>query len=157
MADPPSTTNRPTTPRQIAARLILDLLDDVLNAREVINRWPVPHATDPSLDTAFQAICHFEADETQQQRVSYYVDVQLDMLNQMQACLARDDDLPAWMLHGYGPDHRTGYYGESHVFWAPIQRAVTFFLRTVTQAFGLVQTPRKHTKPLTKKPPDAHK
>lgn len=88
--------------RQQVAQLLNDVLDERITAQVAINRWPVPQVVvDPSLECAFWALWHFEADEVQQQTEVYYLDAQLELLRQMAQFLAQGQDLPPYMLATY--------------------------------------------------------
>jgi HrpA-like RNA helicase len=93
---------KPLSLRQQVAQLLEDVLMERLSPQVAINRWPVPKTVqDPSLECAFWALWHFEADEVQQQTEMYYMDAQLELLRQMARFLAQDQDLPPYMLASY--------------------------------------------------------
>ena len=47
--------------RQLAGRLIISVLTEQLNVREAIKQFP--ETTDKSIECAYHALVHFEADE----------------------------------------------------------------------------------------------
>jgi hypothetical protein len=97
--------------RQLAAQLLAAVTDERLSPQLAINRWPESgHYTDPSLEVAYQALWHFEADEEKQQTELFYLDAQLELLRQMSAFLQEGRDLPAYFLKGYTPNHRVRFF-----------------------------------------------
>lgn len=94
--------------RQRAAQLIEAVLDERIEPRIAINRWPEPNRElDPSMDCAYQALWHFEADEDKQKSELFYMDAQLELLRQMARHLKTGQDLPPHIL--------TLYRGKTHV------------------------------------------
>lgn len=97
--------------RHQAAQLLEDVLDERLVPQLAINRWPEPtNIPDESLDCAFKALWHFEADEQQQKSEVYYIDLQLELLRQMAVFLKKGHDLPAYLLSAYGVQPIKFYY-----------------------------------------------
>lgn len=85
-----------------AAQLIEAVLDEQVEPRLAINRWPEnDDSPDPSLDCAYQALWHFEADEDKQQSELFYMDAQLELLRQIANTLAKGQDLPPHILRMY--------------------------------------------------------
>ncbi len=131
--------------RQKAAHLLEAVFDECLTSRQAINKWPCVLGPDRSLDTAYQALMHFEADEEQQQTELFYIDAQLELLIQMVAYLSKDEPLPPYMLKAYEEEARefgTGYYQDSHVLWAPFGQAARFFdagIQVFREAFSLLK------------------
>jgi hypothetical protein len=94
-----------------AAGLLAAVIDESMEARLAINRWPLkPDEPDASLDCAYLALWHFEADETKQQTIEFYLDAQLELLKQIAAHLKTGRDLPAHILHTYLPTARIRFY-----------------------------------------------
>jgi hypothetical protein len=103
--------------RQQVAALLDAVADEQVAPQVAINRWPVPQGhQDASLDCAFWALWHFEADEAQQQSELYYMDTQLELLRQMAGFLGQGRDLPPYMLAGYG-DHPAVRFYYAHSPW----------------------------------------
>jgi hypothetical protein len=97
--------------RQKAAQLLEDVLDERMEPRLAINRWPEPgDMPDASLDTAWQALWHFEADEDKQQSELFYLDAQLELLRQIARFLKEGRDLPAYFLQPYPEDHQVRFF-----------------------------------------------
>ncbi len=99
--------------RQQAGCLLNDVLEERLAAQLAITRWPESGAQDlpdPSLDTAWQALWHFEADEHRQKTELFYLDAQLELLRQMAGFLSQGQDLPAYFLHRYSKEHRIRFF-----------------------------------------------
>jgi len=81
--------------RAKAAQLLQAVIDETLEPRMAINRWPESHdSQDPSLDCAYLALWHFEADEVQQKTELFYMDAQLELLQQIAHCLTAGQNLP---------------------------------------------------------------
>lgn len=88
--------------RQRAAQLIEAVLDERVEPRIAINRWPEPtQEIDRSLDCAYQALWHFEADEDKQKTELFYMDAQLELLRQIARHLQAGQDLPPYILALY--------------------------------------------------------
>ena len=99
--------------RQQAAQLLDLVLDEQLEPRRAINRWPeMGAAFDPSLEAAYQALWHFEADEDRHKQEVFYLDAQLELLKQMAGTLRQGHALPKYMTQAYSPDtHIRFFYG----------------------------------------------
>ncbi|MBK8190766.1 MAG: hypothetical protein IPK79_10000 [Vampirovibrionales bacterium] len=106
--------------RRDCAGLLQQAVEESLTARQAINRWPAPSGADPSLDAAYQALLHFEADEVQQRGEMFYMDAQLALLSQIAAFLADNRDLPPYMLSAYPVEHRTAVFHEREVLLKPL-------------------------------------
>lgn len=115
-----SHTNHPpgTSPwaknRKAAGDLLEAVFDERVTPRYALNHWPVlaDGWQDPSLDAAFQALWHFEADEEKQQTEVYYMDAQLELIKQMAAYLQQGKDLPHYLLKAYDKALASEYYRE---------------------------------------------
>lgn len=103
--------------RQAAAALLEAVLEERLEPRLAIVRWPeTGDVSDLSLQVAYQALWHFESDEDKQQGELFYMDAQLELLSQMARFLRAGQSLPGYMLGTYSPDTRVQYfYGRD--FW----------------------------------------
>src|SRR5690606_3981318 len=76
-----------------------------------INRWPeTAGCPDPSLDSAYQALWYFEADEEKHKSELFYLDTQLELLRQMAGFLKQGHALPGYFLRGYTSDHRVRFF-----------------------------------------------
>lgn len=113
--------------RAACAALLIQAVEETLSARQAINRWPAPRGTDPSLDVAYQALLHFEADDDQQQSELFYMDAQLALLSQMAAFLAQNRPLPPYILTAYSSEHQTAVFDERAVLIQPLQRLYEAF------------------------------
>lgn len=88
--------------RQRVAQLLEAILDERIEPRIAINRWPEPtKEIDPSVDCAYQALWHFEADEDKQKSELFYMDAQLELLRQIARHLQGGQDLPPHILALY--------------------------------------------------------
>lgn len=108
--------------RQRAAQLLEAVIDEAIEPRIAINRWPEsPDVPDPSVDCAYLALWHFEADETQQKTEVFYMDAQLELLRQVTSHLKMGRDLPPHILRTYIPAPPVRFYYPGSI-WAAIQR-----------------------------------
>lgn len=112
--------------RKRAAQLLDAVLDERLVPQLAINRWPeAQEQPDPSLSIAYQALWHFEADEDKQQGELFYLDAQLELLQQMARYLAQGQPLPAYMLKQYSNEHQVRFLDDAppwkDLFRAPVQ------------------------------------
>ncbi len=88
--------------RQRAAQLLEAVLDERIEPRMAINRWPEAlKEPDRSMDCAYQALWHFESDEDKQQGELFYMDAQLELLRQITLYLKDGKDLPPHILKLY--------------------------------------------------------
>lgn len=147
--------------RQRAAKLLEDVLDERISPQLAINRWPeAGELPDPSLEIAYQALWHFEADEDKQQSEVFYLDAQIELLRQMAVFLKDGRELPAYFLKGYSPDHTVRFFYDRTVvedssqvarsFWLEVRRIWQTALELANLehlAASLVQA-LKHTKKL---------
>ncbi len=99
--------------RQRAAQLLEAVIDERIEPRMAINRWPEPATEpDPSMDCAYQALWHFEADEDKQKSELFYMDAQLELLRQMSLALQQGHDLPGHILALYRPRGKVRFFQE---------------------------------------------
>ena|GEM_PF-3092524 len=98
--------------RQRAAQLIEAVINEEIEPRLAINRWPeaLDEPPDPSLECAYQALWHFEADEDKQQSELFYMDAQLELLRQMAVFLKDGKDLPGYMQRMYSPEQKVRFF-----------------------------------------------
>jgi hypothetical protein len=97
--------------RQRAAQLLEAVLDERIEPRIAINRWPESvEQPDPSLNCAYQALWHFEADEDKQQSELFYMDAQLELLRQITNFLKSGQDIPLYIIRMYSPIHQTRFF-----------------------------------------------
>jgi hypothetical protein len=98
--------------RQQAALLLEQVTDEQISPRIALNNWPFhPKWQDPTLEIAYQALWHFEADEEKQKTELFYMDMQLELLRQMGRILAKGQALPDHLVRYYSLEHRARYYG----------------------------------------------
>jgi hypothetical protein len=123
--------------RKKAAALLEAVLDETIEARIAINRWPESlNSPDPSLDCAYLALWHFEADETQQKTEVFYMDAQLELLRQIVNHLEAGRELPPHILRIYIPTRPVRFYYPGSV-WAATQRYVLVLWRKSQHTFSL--------------------
>jgi hypothetical protein len=101
----------PLDKRQRAAQLIEAVLDERIEPRIAINRWPESTTLpDASMFCAYQALWHFEADEEKHRSEMFYLDAQLELLRQIACFLKQGKDLPPYIIRMYSADHQTRFY-----------------------------------------------
>lgn len=99
--------------RQRAAQLLRAVLEEQIEPKLAINRWPEPITEpDPSMDCAYLALWHFEADEEKQHSELFYLDAQLELLRQMSRALERGENLPSHLLALYRPRKAVRFFQE---------------------------------------------
>lgn len=132
---PVQSPNKSTTPfrpstdlerrRLHAGRLIEGVLNEELSAGYALTRWPMPPKKDGepdlSLQAAYQALWHFEADADRQRSELFYMDAQMELLSQISRYLCHGRPLPAHMLNAYHNsyscrEHRAGYFLNRDLF-----------------------------------------
>jgi hypothetical protein len=97
--------------RQRAAQLLKAVLDERIEPRIAINRWPESNERpDPSLNCAYQALWHFESDEDKQKNELFYMDAQLELLRQMVGFLKEGKDLPLYIIRMYSPSQPIRFF-----------------------------------------------
>ena len=97
--------------RERAAQLLEAVVEERIEPCMAINRWPESNNhPDPSLDCAYLALWHFEADEDKQKTEVFYLDAQLELLQQMANFLKSGQDLPPYILKLYLEAHPVRFY-----------------------------------------------
>ena len=87
--------------RAFVSRLIIKVLTDKLSSREAILHFPEDYHTDKSIQAAYHALVHREADEDLRRRDLLYRDEQDDYLEFIANTLATGADLPSNILENY--------------------------------------------------------
>ncbi len=143
---PPLPFGPPQKHRQQAALLLEAVLNEAIEPRVAINRWPENHGLeDPSLDCAYQVLWHFESDETQQKTEIFYMDAQLELIRQVANALKANQDLPDHILYTYLKQTPVRFYYPRSFWGASLQAAQTLLqesLRIVTRAWALLPQQR---------------
>jgi hypothetical protein len=139
---PPTQAER----RMKAGQLLEAVIHETLEPRMAINRWPESgDLPDLSLDCAYVALWHFEADEFQQQTELFYMDAQLELLRQIAEHLKAGRDLPPHMLRTYTPTTSPVRFFYARSVWADTQHILTAFWSQIKaifeQAFQLLNFP----------------
>lgn len=86
--------------RKEVSRLIYRVLAETLCVRESILHFP-KDVNDPSLQAAYHALVHFEADEDLRRRDLVYKDEQDDYLEMIAETLQKGDNLPQNVITSY--------------------------------------------------------
>ena len=87
--------------RAFVSRLIIKVLTDKICAREAILHFPEEFHNDKSIQAAYHALVHREADEDLRHRDLLYKDEQDDNLEFIANTLATGKDLPSNILENY--------------------------------------------------------
>jgi len=111
--------------RQLAGRLIISVLTEQTNVREAIKQFP--ETADKSIECAYHALVHFEADEEMRRTDIEYREAQDDYLESIAQTLIQGKDLPKNIIDEYKPY----YKGVSHLwqngiegFWKEFKRFI---------------------------------
>lgn len=91
--------------RHQAGLLISQVLAEEITSRYALNHWPQATLWDPTLQAAYQALWHFEADESAQQQEMYYMDAQLALLKNMASYLEQGISFPDYIHRAYSNAH----------------------------------------------------
>lgn len=96
--------------RQFVSRLIISVLTEQVNVREAIKMFP--ETTDRSIECAYHALVHFEADEEMRRIDIEYREAQDDYLESIAQTLSQGKDLPKNIIDEYKPY----YKGTAHLW-----------------------------------------
>lgn len=95
--------------RVIAAELVRKVLVGYLHVREALLKFP-PDSNDKSVQAAFHALVHFEADEDLRRRDILYKEEQDEYLEMISQILESGEDLPDNIIKNYEK-----YYKEANI------------------------------------------
>ncbi len=95
--------------RKLVSGIIIDVLTEKTSVREAIKKFP-PDIDDKSVECAFHALLHFEADEDYRSHDKIYAEEQEEYLEYLAGLLAGGEDIPANIIEEYGE-----YYESSPV------------------------------------------
>ncbi len=108
-----------------------------ITPRQGLNTWPVFSGQDPSSDTAYMALMHFEGDEDRHKEELFYVDAQLEHLKLIADTLACGEALPDDVCKQYlNSPITTGHWKEWGLFLQP----VSFFKGFIAHQYNFVKT-----------------
>jgi hypothetical protein len=117
--------------RQRAAQLLEAVIEERVEPRIAINRWPEPIIEpDASVNCAYQALWHFEADEEKQKTELFYMDAQWELLRQMSHCLKKGEDIPHHILALYSPQNQVRFF-KTQSMWADGQQTVRHWWQAI--------------------------
>jgi len=127
-----------------AAKLLEAVIEEAIEPRMAINRWPIgPEMTDPSLECAYLALWHFESDEVPQKTELFYLDAQLELLQQIANHLKANQNLPPYILRTYLPASPVRFYYSRSVL-SDLQNYVVRLWQqaqcTISEAMDLIQS-----------------
>ena len=111
--------------RQLVGRLIISVLTEQINVGEAIKQFP--DCTDKSVECAYHALVHFEADEEMRRTDIEYREAQDDYLESIAQTLIQGKDLPKNIIEEYKPYYKgvsrlwqNGFEG----FWKEFKRFI---------------------------------
>lgn len=90
--------------RKYVAQLIINVITSRLMAREALLRFP-PDIKDPSIETAWHALCHRESDEEIRLKEPLYKEEQDEYLEMIAFTLQSGDELPQNIINSYKKYH----------------------------------------------------
>ena len=86
------------------SRLIAYVLSEKISVREALIRFP-KNCSNGSIEAAWHALCHLEADEDLRKKDKMYADAQDEYLEYIAAALGKGLELPANIINSYLPYH----------------------------------------------------
>jgi len=86
--------------RKFISSVILNVLTEKITVREALSLFP-SDVKDASIDCAWHALCHYEADEEYRIKNSDFLSVQIDSLETMAFILEKGDALPENIIGDY--------------------------------------------------------
>ena len=96
--------------RKAVSELIFDVLTQKISVLDALKQYP-KNLSDPTLNAAFHALVHLEADEDLRKNDSLYKDEQHMYLEGIARILAKGDPLPCNVIEEYSK-----YYKESLIY-----------------------------------------
>ncbi len=96
--------------RKAVSELIFDVLTQKISVLDALKQYP-KNLSDPTLNAAFHALVHLEADEDLRKNDSLYKDEQDMYLEDIARILAKGDPLPCNVIEEYSK-----YYKESLIY-----------------------------------------
>ncbi len=97
--------------RVFVARLIRQVLVEKISVSVALKNFPNNYAVDESLDTAFHALVHYEADEDLRRRDALYREEQDEYLQYLAEVLERGEDVALNIIGEYKK-----YYSEAPIY-----------------------------------------
>ena len=114
--------------RASVAELIVKVLTDKMLVREALLQFP-SSVDDPSIQVAWHALCHREADEDFRKRDSLYADEQDEYLEMIAFTLQKGDELPVNIVAEYKPYYKDIPISPAKGFkgmWKKLMRPLTW-------------------------------
>lgn len=118
-----------TTQRQLAGDIIIGVLTEHLCVREGLLRFPKDAVSDPSIQAAWHALCHYEADEDLRRRDIGYANEQQELLELIAFTFKDGKELPENLISAYSKYH-------SEVLIAP-QKGLKAIIRKLTRFINI--------------------
>lgn len=119
----------PSFYRQKAGRLISDVLENKLCVRDALAKFPVG-TDDISVQTAWHALCHLEADEDLRAADNEYAQTQNEYLIFLKEELLKGEEIPLNIAHSYDDFHDKALIVDEkgfHGFLKAFERFVNVF------------------------------
>lgn len=118
-----------TAARQFAGKVIIGVLTEHICVREGLLRFPKDALDDPSIQAAWHALCHYEADEDLRRRDRVFADEQQELLELIAFTFKDGKELPQNIISAYSKYH-------SEVLIAP-QKGWRAMLRKLTRFINI--------------------
>ena len=94
-----------TKDRQYVGHIIINVLTERINVREALLLFP-KDSEDASIQTAWHALCHFEADEDISSKDNLYLQEQLEYLEFIAFTFKDGNPLPQNIIDAYKPFYK---------------------------------------------------
>lgn len=118
-----------TSQRKIAGEIIIGVLTEHICVREGLLKFPKDAVSDPSVQAAWHALCHYEADEDLRRRDINYANEQQELLELIAFTFKDGKELPLNIISSYSKYH-------SEVLIAP-QKGFKAILRKLTRFINI--------------------
>lgn len=90
--------------RKFISKLIFDVLSEKISVREALIRFP-KNCSNGSIEAAWHALCHLEADEDLRKKDKMYADTQDEYIEYIALTLSKGLELPENIINSYLPYH----------------------------------------------------
>ena len=113
--------------RQYVAELMLKVLEGEYSVREALEKFP-RNIKDISVQCAWHALIHYEADEELRQKDSEYAEEQDYYLNSILLILQKGESLPENILQEYNKYYGTVVYTETQNIFSKLKSIFRFII-----------------------------
>ncbi len=126
-----------TNERKLAADVIIGVLTEHICVRDGLLMFP--KTDDPSVQAAWHALCHYEADEDIRRRDIEYANQQQELLEMIAFTFKDGKELPANIIASYKP-----YYEEALV---RDTKSFSYVIHTLLKYLNVSRNTNKKSKP----------